>query len=165
MNCAEARPLILRGAEGRLELEAQQELAGHLGTCHACWQAFEDQQLVIDALANRPDAAPSLGFPGRVIASLDVTQAWLDAPSWRVWTFRLAPVAAALFVVAAFGLGPSERAEPLEFSDLVAAWVTDTEEDADALPTFTLFWRQDVTDDTLLDAVLTADPDEPLAGS
>ena len=84
---------------------------------------------------------------------------WLDALNWRVWTFRLAPVAAALMVVAAMGFGPTEAAEPLEFSDLVAEWVVD--EDAEGLPAFSLLWQDDVTDDTLLEAVLTANPDEP----
>ena len=62
-------------------------------------------------------------------------------------------------VVAALGFGRTEVAAPLEFSDLVAEWVA--EEDAETLPAFSLLWQEEVTDDTLLEAVLTADPDEP----
>jgi len=47
----------------------------------------------------------------------------------------------------------------LEFSDLVAEWVV--EDVAEGLPAFSLLWQEEVTDDTLLEAVLTADPDEP----
>ena len=77
--------------------------------------------------------------------------------NWRVWTFRLAPVSAALIAVAALGFGPTEAAEPMEFSDLVAEWVV--EENAEGLAAFSLLWQEAVTDDTLLEAVLTADPD------
>ena len=35
------------------------------------------------------------------------------------------------------------------------------DEDAEGLPAFSLLWQEEVTDGTLLEAVLTADPDEP----
>jgi hypothetical protein len=47
----------------------------------------------------------------------------------------------------------------MKFSDLVAEWVV--EEDAQGLPAFSLLWQEEVSADTLLEAVLTADPDEP----
>ena len=163
MNCEEARPLITRAAEGQGEAGTPPGLAGHLATCPACRQAWEDQQVVINVLLRRPDVAVSWGFPGRVIASLETAARWLDVLNWRLWTYRLAPLAACLLVIAVLSVGRTVQVEPLEFSELVEAWVT--EEGSDTRPTFTLFWQEDVTEETLLDAVLTADADEPLEGA
>ena len=159
MLCDEAGPLLLRRLEGRLEADEGQRLDRHLEQCEVCRETLEAQRRVAAVLSSRPVAEAPLGFAGRVMANLEPVPGWLDALNWRVWTFRLAPVAAALLVVAALGFGPTEAAEPLEFSDLVAEWVV--KEDAEGLPAFSLLWQEEVTDDALLEAVLTADPDEP----
>ena len=159
MHCDEIGPLLLRRLEGRLEADDRQRLERHLEQCEACLETLEVQRRVAAVLSSRPVAEAPLGFAGRVMANLEPVPGWLDALNWRVWTFRLAPVVAALMVVAALGFGPTEAAEPLEFSDLVAEWVV--EEDGEGLPAFSLLWQEEVTDDTLLEAVLTADPDEP----
>ena len=159
MLCDEAGPLLLRRLEGRLEADEGQRLERHLEQCETCRETLEVQRRVAAVLSSRPVAEVPLGFAGRVMANLEPVPGWLDALNWRVWTFRLAPVAAALLVVAALGFGPTEAAEPLEFSDLVAEWVV--EEDAEGLPAVSLLWQEEVTDDALLEAVLTADPDEP----
>ena len=159
MRCDEAGPLLNRRREGRLEVGEDQRLERHLEQCDACREQLEGQRFVSAMLSARPVAEVSPGFAGRVMANLEPETSWLDALNWRVWTFRLAPVAAALMAVAALGFGTTEAAEPLEFSDLVAEWVV--EEDAEELPAFSLLWQEEVTDDTLLEAVLTADPDEP----
>ncbi len=159
MHCDEAGPLLLRRLEGRLEADEGQPLERHLEQCERCRETLEVQRRVAAVLASRPVAEAPPGFAGRVMADLEPVPGWLDALNWRVWTFRLAPVAAALLVVAALGFGPTEAAEPLEFSDLVAEWVVD--EDAEGLTAFSLLWQEEVTDDALLEAVLTADPDEP----
>ena len=159
MLCDEAGPLLLRRLEGRLEPDEGQSLERHLEQCETCRETLDVQRRVAAVLSSRPVAEVPLGFAGRVMANLEPVPGWLDALNWRVWTFRLAPVAAALLVVAALGFGPTEAAEPLEFSDLVAEWVV--EEDAEGLPAVSLLWQEEVTDDALLEAVLTADPDEP----
>ncbi|HJN46330.1 MAG: hypothetical protein CL477_16495 [Acidobacteria bacterium] len=159
MQCDEAGPLLLRRLEGRLEFDEGQRLERHLGQCESCRQALEGQRFVASVLSARPVAEAPSGFPRRVMASLEPDTSWLDVLNWRVWTFRLAPVAVALMLVAALGFGTTEAAEPLEFSDLVAEWVV--EDVAEGLPAFSLLWQEEVTDDTLLEAVLTADPDEP----
>ncbi len=160
MHCDEAGPLLLRRLEGRLEADEGHRLERHLEQCETCRESLEVQRRVATVLSSRPVAEVPPGFAGRVMANLAPVPGWLDVLNWRVWTFRLAPVAAALLVVAALGFGPTEAAEPLEFSDLVAEWVVD--EDAEGLPAFSLLWQAEVTDDTLLEAVLTADSDEPL---
>ncbi len=159
MYCDDVGPLLLRRLEGWLEADEGQGLERHLEQCETCRETLEVQRRVAAVLSSRPLVEVPPGFTGRVMANLEPGPGWLDALNWRVWTFRLAPVAAALLVVAALGFGPTEAAEPLEFSDLVAEWVV--EEDAEGLPAFSLLWQDDVTDDTLLEAVLTANPDEP----
>ena len=159
MRCDEIGPLLLRRLEGRLEADEGQRLDRHLEQCEVCRETLEAQRRVAAVLSSRPVAEAPLGFAGRVMANLEPVPGWLDVLNWRVWTFRLVPVAAALMVVAALGLGPTEAAEPLEFSDLVAEWVV--EEDAEGLPAFSLLWPEEGSDDTLLEAVLTAGPDEP----
>ena len=159
MHCDEAGPLLLRRLEGRLEGDEGHPLERHLEQCETCRETLEVQRRVAAVLSSRPVAEAPLGFAGRVMANLEPVPGWLDALNWRVWTFRLAPVAAALIVVAALGFGPTAAAEPMEFSDLVAEWVV--EEDAQGLPAFSLLWQEEVSADTLLEAVLTEDPDEP----
>ena len=159
MRCDEAGPLLLRRLDGRLEADEGRRLERHLAGCEACRDTLDSQRRVAQILSARPVAETPLGFAGRVMANLDPSPGWLDALNWRVWTFRLAPVAAALMVVAALGFGPTEAAEPLEFSDLVADWVGD--EDGGTLPAFSVFWQDGVADETLLEALLTASTDEP----
>ena len=161
MRCDEAGPLLLRRVEGRLEGDEARRLERHLEQCETCRETIEAQRSVSAVLSARPVAEAPLGFTSRVMTNLAVAPGWVDVLNWRVWTFRLAPVAAALVVVAALGFEPTEAAAPLEFSDLVAGWVVEEEEDAETLPAFSLLWQDEVTDDTLLEAVLTADPDEP----
>ena len=159
MHCDEVGPLLLRRLDGRLETEEGKRLERHLVQCEACRETLDTQRQVATVLSSRPMAEVPLGFAGRVMAHLEPAPSWLDALNWRVWTFRLAPVAAALLVVAVLGFGPTEAAEPLEFSDLVVEWVV--EEEVEGLPAFSLIWREEVTDDILLEAVLMAEPEVP----
>jgi anti-sigma factor RsiW len=157
MRCDDAERAVMRRAAGRLDPAGVQRLEAHLDGCPACREAAGSQQEVAAILSARPDAAPPLGFATRVMAHLDSPPTWLDVINWRRWTVRLAPVAAVLLVVAAVGFGPADAVEPIEFSDLVTDWA-----EADGTPpAFSLLWQDDVADDTLLEAVLTANPDAP----
>ena len=157
MSCDDVGPLLLRRLDGRLEGEDWHRLESHLQQCADCREELEAQQEVAAALASRPSSGASTAFVNRVLAAVEPDGSWLDVLNWRAWTFRLAPVAAALTLVAALGFGPTEAAEPLEFVDLVAEWVV--EDDAETLPPFALFWEDEVAEETLLEAVLTASPD------
>ena len=159
MHCDEAGPLLLRRLEGRLEGDEGQPLERHLEQCETCRETLEVQRRVAAVLSSRPVAEAPLGFAGRVMANLEPVPGWLDALNWRVWTFRLAPVAATLIVVAALGFRPTAAAEPMEFSDLVADWVV--EGDSDALPAISVFLEDEVSEDALLEAVLTVNYGEP----
>lgn len=159
MKCDEVERAVMRRLAGRLDPAGAQRLETHLDGCPACREAAAGQDDVAAVLAARPDAAPTRGFAARVTAGLDGPSTWLDVIDWRRWTVRLAPAAAALAVAAAVGFGPAEAVEPVEFSDLVTGWAG--ADDASASPAFSLLWREEVTGDVLLEAVLTAGPDEP----
>lgn len=154
MRCDDVERAATRRASGRLDPAGVQRLQAHLDGCPGCRAAVAGQEAVAAVLSQRPDAAAPLGFSARVTARLDRPPTWLGVIDWRRWTVRLAPVAAAFAVAAAAGLGPAEAGEPIEFSDLVTDWVG--ADDATALPAFSLLWQDEVTDDTLIEAVLTA---------
>ena len=88
---------------------------------------------------------------------------WINVLNWRIWTFRLAPVAAVLLTIAVFGIGRSdevERRTDTDFSDLVTAWVapervSDRAIDNEAtLDAGTLLWEANPSEDVLFDALL-----------
>ena len=159
MHCDDAGPLVLRRLEGRLGAEDRARLLQHLEHCAGWREELEGQEAVAAMLAMRPTAEVPLGFTDRVVANLNPAPGWLDTVNWRVWTYRLAPISAMLVLLAALGLVPTEAAAPLEFSDLVADWVV--EEDSDALPAISVFWGDEVSEDALLEAVLTVNYREP----
>lgn len=168
MTCDEARPLIVRDVGDRADAPTDETrrraLRRHLAVCAACREIRDEQRAVGVALASRPDRDPPPDFATRVMVNLEPAGNWLDALDWHRWTFRLAPVATALLLVAAAGLrttGPADTPQPIEFADLVTA--RGAEATMDGRPTFMLLSGVDVAADALLDAVLTADPDEPLA--
>lgn len=180
MTCRQAEPLLARAADGTLDAERSRALARHVDGCADCRSALEMQRAMREVLSARPEAPVPLGFAARVMASLPeresgVGAGWLDALNWRAWTLRLAPVAGALFVGAALGSGPStEVAESgtSEFSELVAAWVseeaTDTgTTDPEGLETATGLWQDgdELTDDLLLDVLLAGEPSDPFSGA
>ena len=159
MHCDDVEPLLLRRLDGRLGDEDRARLLQHLERWAVCREELEAQEAVAAMLAMRPTAEVPLGFTGRVIANLNPAPGWLDTVNWRGWTYRLAPVAAVLVLLAALGLEPTEAAEPMEFSDLVADWVV--EGDSDALPAISVFLEDEVSEDALLEAVLTVNYGEP----
>ncbi len=158
MRCDDAERAVIARAAGRLDPAAARRLEAHLDGCPACRGAAAEQDDVAAVLSARPDAAPPLGFATRVMARLDAPPTWLDVIDWRRWTVRLAPVAAALLVVAAVGLRPAEAVEPIEFSDLVTGWVE--VDDAAEPSALSLVWEDGADGDALLEAVLTSGPEE-----
>ena len=156
MRCDEVEHAVMQRVTGELATAESQRLTAHLETCVSCREAVESQLVVSTVLANRPRATAPLGFETRVMANLDRSPGWLEVINWQRWTVRLAPVTGILLVVAVVGLGSVGPAEPLEFADLVTGWVGE-EEDGRAT-TFSVLWQEDVTDDLLLEAVLTAVP-------
>ncbi len=157
MRCDDVERAVIARAAGRLDPAGAERLEAHLDGCAACREAGGGQDDVAAVLSARPDAVAPPGFAARVMAHLDGPPTWLDVINWRRWTVRLVPLAATLLVVAAVGLRPAEAVEPLEFQELVTGWVG-VDEAAEA-PALSLFWQEEMSDDTLLEVVLTSGRD------
>ena len=150
MTCRQAEPLLARAAEGTLDADRGAALARHLAACAGCRAALDAQRAVRGLLAARPETPAPAGFAARVLANLPETgrraaarpaernpaaaAGWLDAVNWQAWTLRLAPVAGALFVAAAVGLGSSADAAGTGASDpadVAAAWMAEETPDGE----------------------------------
>ena len=161
MTCEQVESLLVLAADGTLDRARHEQLDKHLETCATCRDALECQTEMWELLSRRPSAPVPLGFSTRVMASLESNPVsggsrWLNALDWGVWTLRLAPVAAILFIAAFLGLGQGTNTEPvvaIDFSELVMAWVAPDNDTA--LDAVTLLWTDDETDELLLDVLLT----------
>ena len=166
MSCKEWMPALLRAVDDRPDnsLEAER-LAAHLRACAACRQALAAQTAARQVLATRVDAAVPAGFAARVLAAVQEAPRWMDLLSWRTWTYRLAPVAAALLLMA--GLVARSAAVPAPpaaggVDEVVDVWTYGADGDRE-LPAYALLGQDGVSGDRLLDAILSAAPDETLA--
>ena len=169
MKCDRLLPLLLEAAENReneLSATDRQRLRAHLAECAACRQAIAEQRAVRNTLTARADADPPPDLAAQVVARLATGASWSDVFQWRTWTLRLAPVAAVLGLVALTGGGGvSESSEPAGLADLTESWAF-VESELDARPAFTLLGRDDVSGGDLLEAVLSAEPDDlPIVGN
>ena len=106
----------------------------------------DDQALVASILASMPPPRVSADFVSRVNARIDETAGWLGLADFRVWTLRLAPVAAALAVIAVLWPGTATTSTPASSSFVAPA--------ASFSPASAADWQQDVSADALLDAAL-----------
>ncbi len=191
MTCRHAEPLLARAADGTLDADRSAALVLHLAACADCRAALDAQRAMRVLLAERPEAPVPVGFATRVMASLPdasrepfvrparrepaTAAGWLDAVNWQAWTLRLAPVAGALFVGAAIGLGPStEVAEAgvSDYADVVTEWMAEETADGEVLETtaadaMARLWQdtEETTDDLLIDVLLAADPEGSLSGT
>ncbi len=191
MTCRHAEPLLARAADGTLDADRSAALALHLAACADCRAALDAQRAMRVLLAERPEAPVPVGFATRVMANLPdasrepfarparrkpaTAAGWLDAVNWQAWTLRLAPVAGALFVGAAIGLGPStEVAEAgvSDYADVVTEWMAEETADGEVLETtaadaMARLWQdtEETTDDLLIDVLLAADPEGSLSGT
>jgi predicted anti-sigma-YlaC factor YlaD len=161
LTCKDAEALMARRASGALETDDDAALVQHLRECGACRPLADDQALVARALTSRPEAAVPLGFTQRLSDRLDAEVNWADMLNWRMWTVRLAPVAAALMIAAATTAERVTAADPIDLAEVAESWAIDPE--LAELPTMSLFWQAEVSADSMLEAVLTADPDDPIA--
>ena len=164
MSCEEWLPLVLQAAESHLDdldVAERRRLETHLADCAGCRSALEDQRIVRETLTARADAAVPPGFADRIVSRVTPGLRWVDVLSWRIWTYRLAPVATGLLLFSL--LTPSGTAEadlPVGLPDLAEAWAFG----GDVSPSFAVWGYEDVSGEVLLDVVLSAEPDEPTHG-
>ena len=102
--CESMVGLILASVEGTLDPSARARLDAHAATCAACRRELDEQAAVKRMLADLPPVAVSRGFAARVRERVEQRPWWMPAGNWRLWTLRLAPIAALLAIFAVLPL-------------------------------------------------------------
>jgi len=105
----------------------------------------DDQNRVAALLASMPPPDVPGDFVSRVNARIDESEGWFGVADFRVWTLRLAPLAAGLGLIAM--LWPGAASTTSSVSTVAPA--------ADFSPASPADWQQDVSADALLAAALT----------
>jgi hypothetical protein len=151
MTCNEATRLMARLADAAASLdeEARAGVDAHVQSCAACRTTLETQREVAAWLRARPADRVSPQFSARLAERLDAASGWFGIADWRVWTLRLAPVAAALALAIVLG---SESAAPSTVT--LEDW---TIGDVDTSSPVSLLSRPDLTPESLIETMLTGE--------
>jgi len=83
-----------------------------------------------------------------------------STPNWRAWTYWVTPVAAALLLAATLFHSTDPPGGMDALGPVVEQWTVG--ELAQDLPVTALFWQPEVPEDSLLHAVLVANPEGAL---
>jgi predicted anti-sigma-YlaC factor YlaD len=156
--CRAFESLLVRAADAGLDASQQTVLDAHLVTCAACRAALADQRLAREALAARPPLRAQPDFAARVAAAIDADRSWLDRLDFRAWTWRLAPVAAALSLVTWVVLQSAGAATDTPASSSATTFDGD-------LPVAAALWDESVSDSSLLSLMFRASANDRLADS
>jgi len=154
--------LIVRAADGSLDAADHGRLEEHLASCGECREALQTQMAMRALVMTRPGQQASREFAARVRAQLPAAnRSWIDGWDFRVWTWRLAPVAAIVFVTA-FAVA---RRTPAPGAPLApdATGVSSAGVGADA-PVSSALWSASVSDTSVLSLMIYAQADDSLAG-
>jgi hypothetical protein len=112
-----------------------------------------DQDLVAATLASAPPPDVSPAFLARVNARIDAEEngGWFGLLDFRVWTLRLAPIAATVALLSLLWPDtPIDRTPAPTVTQVAAETFTPSSEDD---------WQQDVSANALLEAALAEKPD------
>ena len=108
----------------------------------------DDQRFVASVLASLPLPDVPADFVSRVNARIDQTAGWFGLADFRLWTLRLAPMAAALALIGVLWPAAATTTTAGSSSGEGAA------PSANFSPASASDWQQDVSADALLDAAL-----------
>ena len=153
VSCRDAHQWMTRDVDGGLDARDRARLEAHVASCAACQEAWTSQQAVARLVRARPSIDVPPGFAARVAARLEEPVTWLGLAEWRAWTWRLAPVACGLFVVATL-VGNRTTDTAARVSTARDVTVASARASSDARPEAVL-WEDGVTEDQLLLTVLT----------
>jgi hypothetical protein len=105
---------------------------------------------------------PVRDLSAQIRATLEAEQPWIDRLNinWRVWSLRVAPIAAALAIVAVV-LVRSADATVQNVTLAADATVATTSDDSQSVAS--ALWSGDVSEDTLMSLFLRANPDDALS--
>lgn len=159
--CGDRRGQLVRlgDAAGSDALTASDRagLEAHLAQCADCRAALADQRVVAGALRSRPPLEPSPAFAANLAARLDDVSGWLGLLDWRMWTFRLAPVALAIFLIAVFAGSSSTRTAvtgPSAAESTTATLETWTRGVNESSSAAAAVWQDRTSSDALLETML-----------
>lgn len=147
--------LLVRAADGLLDANERQTLDGHLSTCESCRAELAAQTVVRTSLQSRPPIDASAAFYARVRSSLRSPASWLDGLDFRRWTWRLAPIAAALVIGVIAFAGLNMRTD-ISSTDIQTAAALDQ-------PVSSALWSSSLSDDSVISLMLRADADDALS--
>jgi predicted anti-sigma-YlaC factor YlaD len=147
---------IAQAADDSLAPELRRDLDAHLAGCDACRGLFDAQRDARAVLMARP-IVPVRDLSASIRRTLEAERPWIDRLNinWRMWSLRVAPVAAALVVVAVLAVRTADSGTSATETAAVSS-------DSSASVASAL-WSGDVSDDTLLTLFLRANPDDALA--
>ncbi len=147
---------IAQSADDSLAPEVRQALDAHLATCEPCRALLAEQRHVRAVLAGRPVVAVR-DLSAAVRATLEAERSWIDRLNinWRMWSLRVAPAAVALAAVAIM-LVRSVDATSTDAAETAIVAASDASV-ASAL------WSEDVSEETLFNLFLRANPDDALS--
>jgi anti-sigma factor RsiW len=150
MTCGDIAQFIARRADDgeSINTDVRARVDAHVATCEACRAALETQRRVSAVLRMRPADRVSSGFATRLAARLDDASGWFGIADWRVWTLRLAPVAAALALATYLGLGGSASS-----STTVEEWTLGVNDSSTA----SLLLQSDVSADSVMESMITGE--------
>jgi len=147
--------LIAQAADDSLSPDRRRELDAHLTACADCRTQLAAQREMRALLMARP-ILPVRDLSAAIRATLEAEQPWIDRLNinWRIWSLRVAPVAAAIAVVAVLLIRAVDTTTP---NDTAAASTESSASVASAL------WTGDVSEDTLVTLLLHANPEDALS--
>ena len=97
--CEQVSGLLRASIEGTLPAASRERLDGHLRECPSCRHTLADQLAIRKALGELGFATVAPDFAARVRDRV-ASRPWLEVVNWRIWTLRLAPLAALLALLA-----------------------------------------------------------------
>lgn len=151
---------IAQAADDSLAAEARLALDAHLATCEPCRASLSRQREARAILMARP-IMPVRDLSAAIRAQLEAEQSWIDRLNinWRMWSLRVAPIAAALMVIAVMTVRSVDTATTTAATETVATTAAaDT-----STPVVSALWSDGVSDDALLTLFLRAKPDDELS--
>jgi anti-sigma factor RsiW len=163
-SCTDFEARLARAADGALSGDEMRALDAHLAQCGACRLALDEQRQARAMLQSAPDAAVSPGFHARVMTSIRAESSWPLRWNFRVWTWRLLPVAAALaaaavlLVVRGSDGTVARTAQSPSAIDLRTIAANST-----SVPVSDALWSASISDTSLLSLMLSARGDEALS--
>jgi len=148
--CPDYLALVARSADGSIAPAESERLDEHLRSCDACRAALDAQRDVRAWLVARPALAASPDLFVKVRDALEREARGPLGVDYRRWAWRLAPIAAAVVIAAAWDVSTTANTASTAsaYSDV---------------PVTSVLFSGDVSDDSLLSVLLTSSPDATLA--